>query len=197
METMKAFPQAAWRITRMFLVAFLAYLLQVSVMPYLRIGGVTPNLMFSILAIITICYGKLRGVWIGALYGMIMEVMMPTKMLFSLLLYPVAAAMSAAIFGDKSARTLEYERSIGKAGRNITPYLRTPLCALLNVFIYEVVNITYIYLREGNFTSDTIGRGFLNLFLTTLLTIVLMVPVRYLFGYRKAEKPVDDPVLYV
>lgn len=190
------FLRSVWRQTRIILFVFLCYLLQMSVMPYLRVGSVTPSLLFAAVSIITVCYGKLRGFWVGAMYGIILETMQPTRTLFSLMLYPTASLLGAVIFADKTPRQLEYERSLGKAGRNMTPYLRTPLCALVNVTVYEIVNLTYIYLREGTVFADSIWRGALNLALTTLLTAVVMFPVRYLLGFRRPKKEPTAPKLY-
>lgn len=187
-----AFAKGAWRQVRILLFAMIAYLIQMSIMPHVRILGVTPSLLFAAVAIVTVCYGKLRGFWVGAFYGMLLETLQPTHVMFSLLLYPVASLLAGVMFADKSARQLEYERSLGKAGRNVTPYLRTPMCALVNVTVYEVVNLTYIYLREGSVFADSIWRGVLNLALTTALTALVMLPVRRMLGFRRIKKKPDD-----
>lgn len=179
-----------------FVLVLLAYLLQVSLMPELRIGDVTPNLMFAMVAIYTVSYGKLNAFWIGAFYGIVLETMQPTREMFSLLIYPVAALLGSVIFSDKSSRQLEYERSLGRSGRNVTPFLRMPLCAALNTIVYEVVNVTYIYLREGTIAGNAVGRAVLNVALTTLLTIVIMYPVRRLFGFKPVKPEPDAPKLY-
>ena len=45
----------------LFLTAALGFLLQGSLMPYVRIFGVTPNLLYAVISIVTVAYGKLRA----------------------------------------------------------------------------------------------------------------------------------------
>ena len=51
-------------VRRYLVLAFLTvfgYLFQVCVMPYVKIGGVSPNLLFAVIGIVTVAYGKLRA----------------------------------------------------------------------------------------------------------------------------------------
>ena len=81
-----------WRGGRRFvyfmIVVVLGYLCQVCVMPYLAVNGVTASMLFAVTAIVTVCYGKLRAFWVGAWYGIVMEIMLPSITFFNLLLYP-------------------------------------------------------------------------------------------------------------
>ena len=52
-----------WLQVKFFLVIALGYLLQVCVMPYVSIGGVTPSLIYAVIAILTVGYGRLRALW--------------------------------------------------------------------------------------------------------------------------------------
>ena len=65
------------------------YLCQVCVMPYIKIFGVTPNLLYVIIGIVTVAYGKLRAFWVGLCYGLLMEIMLPSVPYLHLILYPV------------------------------------------------------------------------------------------------------------
>lgn len=188
--------QAAWRQIRILLLVIVAYLLQMNVMPFLQIADVSPNLLLTVIAIVSVGYGRVRAFWVGAVYGLILETMQPTRELFSLLLYPLSALLGAMIFADKSMRTLEYERSLGRAGRNTTPYLRTPLCAMVNALVFEIVNVTYIYLREGSINAGHIGRGVLSVVMTVVITVVLMYPIRRLLGFRTVKPEPEAPKLY-
>lgn len=71
-----------WRGGRRFvyfmIVVVLGYLCQVCVMPYLAMNGVTASMLFAVTAIVTVCYGKLRAFWVGAWYGIVMEIMLPS-----------------------------------------------------------------------------------------------------------------------
>ena len=179
------------RLMRLFIVLMLGYLLQVCVMPRFPIAGVTPNLLFAVIAIVTVGYGRLRALWAGAFYGIIMETMLPTVQLLNLALYPIAALFASAFFADRSETQLEYERSLGRPGRNWNPYLRTPLCCMVGVLIYETVNIAYMYLGGNSPTSDMLGRAFVNIFYSTGLSLALAWPVRRFLGFRKVHE--EDP----
>jgi len=173
---------------KFFFVVLLGYLIQVCLMPYLRIGDITPNLLCAVIAIMTIGYGKLRALWVGSIYGILMETMCPTIRMLNLVLYPLSAGFLSMFFADKTEKRLEYERSIGKAGRNVNAYLRTLGCAAANVLIYEIVNVVYIYLGGASITLAIIGKALANVFWTTALTAVIMLPVRRFLGFKKRKK---------
>lgn len=179
---------ALLRQLRLLTVLLLGYLVQVCIMPSLQVGDVTPNLLFAVVAIITVGYGKLRALWAGAFYGIILESMMPTITLFNLALYPIASLFSSAFFADQSETKLEYERSQGKPGRNRNPYLRTPLCCALCVAIYEIVNIAYMYLSGSPITQAVLGRSVVNVLTSTALSLLLSWPVRRFLGFRPLQE---------
>lgn len=185
------------KLVKLFALLMLTYLLQVCVMPYFAIGGITPSLILVVIAIVTVAYGRIRAFWAGAFFGIVLEVMQPTRAMINLMLYPVCALLGAVIFADKSTQQLEYERSIGKAGRNASPLLRTLLCTLFNVTVYDVVNITYIYLRGASITAVNIGRGLLSVFLTVLLCLILMIPLRRFLGLRVVREEIKEPKPYL
>lgn len=183
-----------WRAGRRFfcflLVVALGYLCQVCVMPYLSVGGVTPSLLFAVTAVVTVCYGKLRAFWVGGIYGILMEIMLPSITFLNLLLYPIAAIFSSLPFADKSDKRLEYERSLNKKAQNLNPYLRTVLCAGLNTLIYEVINLVYVNLGGTALAAGHINRALTNLFFTMLLTAVIMYPLRRILGFGRRKKAV-------
>ena len=180
--------QILLRQVKLFLVILVGYLAQVSIMPYLQFGGVTPSLLLAVTAIVTVGYGMLRGLWAGMFYGIVMEIMLPTVPMLNLLFYPVSALLCSVFFADKSEARLQYERSTGRKGRNISPLLRTVLCAAMNVTIYEIVNLVFMYLSGADLTAALFQRGLTDVLATTGLTAVIMVPVRKLLGFRKKEE---------
>ncbi len=180
--------QILLRQVKLFLVILVGYLAQVSIMPYLQFGGVTPSLLLAVTAIVTVGYGMLRGLWAGMFYGIVMEIMLPTVPMLNLLFYPVSALLCSVFFADKSEARLQYERSTGRKGRNISPLLRTVLCAAMNVTIYEIVNLVFMSLSGADLTAALIQRGLTDVLATTGLTAVIMVPVRKLLGFRKKEE---------
>ena len=61
---------------------------------------------------------------------------------------------------------------------------------MLNTLIFEVVNVTYIYLGGSPVTAGHIFRAFLNVVLTGMLAMVLMFPLRRLIFGRRIDAPV-------
>lgn len=188
MRVLASLWHAFLRQLRLFIVLMLGYLFQVCVLPSVSIAGVTPSLIIAIIAIVTVGYGRLRALWVGAFYGILLETMLPTINLLNLGLYPISALFCSAFFADRSETQLEYERSLGRPGRNWNPYLRTPLCCMVNVLVYEVVNIAYMYLGGNLVTGDMLGRAFVNMATTTALCMLLAWPVRRFLGFRKIRE---------
>ncbi len=174
---------------KFFGMVLLTYLFHVCVIPDIRILNVTPNLILAVLGVVCVCFEQIKTAWYGLIMGILLEVMQPSTPLMSLLLYPIIASLCMLIFADKSMRQLEYERGLGKPGRNRSPWLRTPLCAAFASFIYEVVNITYVYLRGADLEFAHILRGLSEILLTTGLAVLLMLPLRRFFGIRMAPDP--------
>lgn len=175
------------RQLKLILMVLLGYLVQVSIMPYLQVNGVTPSMLMAMIAIVTVGYSLFHGLWTGMVYGIVMETMLPTVPMLNLLFYPIVSLLCGAIFSDKSESRLQYERSAGRRGRNVSPLLRTVLCAMLGVAIYEVVNLVYMYLSGAVITAPLIRRGLTDVLASTALTALIMVPVRKLLGFRRKE----------
>ena len=188
MRLLSSLWQACKGQVKFFPVVLLGYLLQACVMPYLKVGGVTPSLLLAVVAIVTVGYGRLRALWVGAIYGILTETMMPTLTLLNLALYPVSAAFMSMFFADKSEKRLEYERSLGKAGRNVNPYLRTLGCAAMNVLLYEIVNVFYMYLSGAELSMTMLYDSLADVLGTTALTAVIMLPVRRFLGFRRLRR---------
>ena len=169
----------------LFLMTVLGYLCEVCVMPYVRILDVTPNLLYIVIGIVTVAYGKLRAFWVGMVYGLLMEIMLPSVPYLNLVLYPVTTLFCSFAFADKPLKTLEYERAFNQKKKELAPWVRTVLCTGLNTLIFEVVNVTYIYLGGSALTFSHYFRAALNVVLTSLFCFVLLVPLRRLiFGPR-------------
>lgn len=163
------------------------YLCQVCVMPYIKIFGVTPNLLYVIIGIVTVAYGKLRAFWVGLCYGLLMEIMLPSVPYLHLILYPVTTLFCSFAFADKPLKTIEYERAVNKKSKELPPWLRTVLCTALNILVFEIVNVTYIYLGGSPLTFGHFSKAFLNVVLTSLLCLVLLFPIRRLILGPKSD----------
>ena len=90
----------------------LGYLFHVSVMPYLSILGVTPNLLYAVIGIITVAYGRLQALWAGLIYGLLLEIMLPSVRFVSLAVYPISSLFVSFVFADKSLRQLQMDRAL-------------------------------------------------------------------------------------
>ncbi len=180
--------QTLIRQAKLILVILVGYLAHVSIMPYINVSGTSPSLLIATTAIVTVGYGILHGLWAGMFYGIVMETLLPTVPMLNLLFYPISALLCAVFFADRSEAQLQYARSIGKRGRNISPLLRTVLCAMVNVIIYECVNLVYMYLSGAVLSAALIQRAMTDVLSTTVLTAVIMIPVRKLLGFRKKEE---------
>lgn len=180
--------QTLIRQVKLILVILVGYLAHVSIMPYINVSGTSPSLLIATTAIVTVGYGILHGLWAGMFYGIVMETLLPTVPMLNLLFYPISALLCAVFFADRSEAQLQYARSIGKRGRNISPLLRTVLCAMVNVIIYEIVNLVYMYLSGAVLSAALIQRAMTDVLSTTVLTAVIMIPVRKLLGFRKKEE---------
>ena len=176
-----------FRQVKLFAFILCGYLMQVCVMPYFKIGPITPNMMVATIAIVTVGYGRLRALWTGLIYSLLLITFLSSMPMIDLLLYPISALLFSVFCADKTASRLQYERSIGKAGRNISPLLRTVVCAFLNAVAVEFVNLVYTYLLGATFTATAFSRALTCVLCTTALTALIMLPARRLLGFRKPE----------
>ena len=171
------------RYLMLLLMIVFGYLSQVCIMPYIRIFGVVPNLLYVIIGVVTVAYGKLRAFWVGTIFGLLMEIMLPSVPFLNLGLYTVSTLFCSFAFADKPLKTLEYERATNHTRKELAPWLRTMLCTTLNIFIFETVHITYIYLDGSPILFSHLVRGFIGVFLTAMLCLLLEYPLRRLiFG---------------
>ena len=178
----------------LFLLTFLGYFAEVCIMPYVKIFGVTPNILYVVIGIVTVAYGKLRAFWVGLVYGILMQIMLPSVTMLNLALYPLTTLFCSFAFADKPLKTLEYERAVNHRRKELPPWLRTVLCTMLNTFVYETVQITYIYLGGSPLTVNHFLRGLTDVFFTGVLCFLLQYPVRRLIiGRRDRPQPVMRP----
>ena len=169
------------------LIIIFGYLFQVCVIPYIRPFGISPNLLYVVIGIITVAYGKLRAFWAGLIYGLLMEIMLSSVPFLNLVIYPVTTLFCSFAFADKPLKAIEYERATNKKTKELPAWLRTVLCTALNSLIFEIVNVTYIYLGGTRLTFYHFIRAFAGVILTSLLCFILLFPLRRLILGRKTE----------
>jgi len=167
------------------LIALGGYLCQVCVMPYVVILDVTPNLLMALIGIVTVAYGKLRAFWLGMFYGLLMEIMCPSVPMLNLAIYSLSTLFCSFGFADKPLKTIEYERATNRQRKELPPWLRSLLCAMLNTAVVETIRVTYIYLGGTPLTPAHFLRAALDVVWTGGLTLILTVPLRRaIFGAR-------------
>ena len=177
------------KYTLLFLLTFFGYMGEVCIMPYIKILGITPNLLYVVVGIVTVAYGKLRAFWVGLTYGILMQIMLPSVPYMNLALYSLSTLFCSFAFADKPLKTLEYERVLNTRRKELKPWIRTVFCTMLNTLVYEVVQITYIYLSGSPLVVSHFIRGAADVFLTGLLCFGLQFPVRRLiFGPRRDQQ---------
>ena len=176
----------------------LGYLFEVCVMPYVKIGGVSPNLLYAVIGIVTVAYGKLRAFWVGMIYGLLMQIMLPSVSYLNLALSSLSTLFCSFAFADKPLKTIEYERATNRSRKELPAWLRTLLCAVVNTLIYETINVTYLYIDGAELTGAHIFRAFLDVALTGGLTLILLFPIRRLIFGRRLNAPVmrASPVIF-
>lgn len=178
------------RVIKTVLMVFFFYLVQVCAMHYLAIGGITANILVSAISVIIVAYGRYFAFGAGAIASILMEIMTASVSYLYLVLYVVSAMACSIPFADKSERRLEMERTTKNAAeaKNMPPLVRTILCTVLFMLIFEVVHCAYSYLQGYDITARTIGRALFSVSYTTAVTAVIMLPCRKFLGVKKSRK---------
>ena len=170
------------------IITLLAYLLQATTAQYLSLWDVAPNIALAFTAVVTIAFGRKYTFVMALIVGYLLEIMLPALDYINLILYPVCAMLGALAFSDKSERKLEEERSMGKRGGNMPAHLRTILCALLSIIVFEAVNLLYTYLSGIVIDSDQLQRSIISILYTTAMAALLQFPLRWWLGVYKLKK---------
>lgn len=185
----------------LFLTTALGFLLQGSLMPYVRIFGVTPNLLYAVISIVTVAYGKLRAFWVGLVYGFLTEISLLSirdAPFLNLAVYPLTTLFVSFAFADKPLQRIEMDRAMNRKTKELPAWLRTLLCAAVNISVYEVINLIYVFLKGYDLTSGHIFRALTDVAATTALTALIMFPVRRAIFGKKVIVPVlkNDPIVF-
>lgn len=171
------------------LLTLLAYLLQATAANYMAIWSIAPNIALAMTAVVSVALGRKYTFLMALTIGYLLEIMLPALDYINLILYPVCALLGALAFSDKSERKLEEERSLDKRRRgNMPAHLRTVLCALVSIVVFESVNIMYIYLNGILIDGDQLQRAFISIVYTTALAGVLQFPIRWWLGIYKLKR---------
>jgi len=173
---------------KFFILTLLAYLLQATVAQRIAIGTIAPNLAIALVAIVAIALGRKYTFVMSLTIGYLLEIMLPALSYISMILYPVCCILGALAFADKSERKLEEERTNGKGAKQLHPHVRTLLCALLSIFLFEFVHLFYTYLTGVAVSDLPFGRSIFGIVYTTALAGILQFPVRWWLGVYKLKQ---------
>ncbi len=162
----------------------LFYLIQVCIMPLLPMFNITGNILLAFIAVVAITYSPFFAYIAGGIAGILLEIMLSPFDFLNLVIYPVLALLGAYAFADKTEHRLERDRSLGKKGENTSPYIRIPACAAMMALIKEIVSRMYVYLSGESIVFLHFTRALAAVFYTTLLALIIMLPVRFILGIR-------------
>lgn len=171
------------------LLTLAAYLMDVCLMPYLTVSGISGSMSFAVISILTVSYGKKAAFVSGAIIGLLMECMLSSVPVVYLLMYPVIASLCAQFFADMSDRQRERRRTVEhKRDYDLPPFIRIVACAAMSAVLMHTVNLVYGYLSGHGITVGHIMRALASVLYTIALAVVLMLPVRYFLGIYGTRK---------
>lgn len=174
---------------KVLLLTALAYLLQATVPIHIQLFDVAPNLAIAIISVCTVALGRKYAFYMSVTVGYLLEIMMGALSYMNMILYPVCCMLSALAFADKSERRLQLETgSDGKRRGNLPAHLRTALCALLSMAVFEFVNLFYIYLNGVSVDMGHIARALVSVLYTAAIASVIQFPIRWWLGTYRLKK---------
>ena len=187
----------------------LFYLVQSTVVPHMKLWGIVPNLYMICAAILTVSYGKKYAFACGAVFGILLEVMLPSLPILNLVIYPALTLLCAQIFSDMSEIKRELLRikiaqrqaesrivAVGgveqkrryhldfrrKTADDMEPHLRIFLNALMLTLLYDLVMLAYFALEGVSIGFNHVLRMLQSLFYTALWC-ASMFPARLFLGF--------------
>lgn len=173
------------KIIKTLILTIFTYLLQATVFPLLPINNISGNIIIAMQAIIIVAMGRQHGFASSLIFGILMEVMVPSLPYLHLLIYPFLGVLGSIFFADKTDRRLEMERVTKKKYRgNINPLIRTFLCTLFLTLIFEMINIFYELLRGVSLYGNQITRAFGAVIYNVVITSIIIIPARRFYGLR-------------
>lgn len=206
-----SFALAGIKLAKVGFLVLLSYLIQVAVMPHLKIAGVVPNVMMVCVAVLTVSLGKKYAFASGAVFGILLDSLATNLETLNLVIYPALALLCAQIFADMSDIKRELlririaQRQAERGAANITrhyqrrhfkltlrrmtaddmePHLRILLNSLMLTALFEVVLMIYFALGGVSIGLPHLRRLMITL-IYTALTCVLMFPARLFLGMYK------------
>lgn len=206
-----SFALAGIKLAKVGFLVLLSYLIQVAVMPHLKIAGIVPNVMMVCVAVLTVSLGKKYAFASGAVFGILLDSLATNLETLNLVIYPALALLCAQVFADMSDIKRELlririaQRQAERGAANITrhyqrrrfkltlrrmtaddmdPHLRILLNSLMLTALFELVLMIYFALSGVSIGLPHLRRLMITL-VYTALTCVLMFPARLFLGMYK------------
>ena len=203
------FRYALVKFVKITFLVMLFYLVQSTVVPHMKLWGIVPNLYMICAAILTVSYGKKYAFACGAVFGILLEVMLPSLPILNLVIYPALTLLCAQIFSDMSEIKRELLRikiaqrqaesrivAVGgveqkrryhldfrrKTADDMEPHLRIFLNALMLTLLYDLVMLAYFALEGVSIGFNHVLRMLQSLFYTALWC-ASMFPARLFLGF--------------
>lgn len=159
-----------WKYITPIIIFFFVYLLQITVVPLIRLAGIIPDFILIILVYYSITRGQLYGTILGAVYGLLVDLISGNLLGLSMLSKTVAG-FSAGYFASET-----------KKETNINTY-NFSLIVLLCSFIDTVI---FSFFSSFDLQTNILSILFEQALLPSLYTAVLSILfIFYPFRKRK------------
>ncbi len=175
--------------------AFLAYLIQATVMNYLPVGGVSGSILFAYLAVILVSCGKKSVFIASSIIGILMESMLSMVDSLYIICYPLLTMLWAQVFCDMTDRQRERREMLhpNRRQEDLPVFVRIPLSAVCMCLSMQVVNLGYVYLIGNSITAIHISRALIQTLYTAALSLIIALPVRMALGmYKKRASETQE-----
>ena len=117
-----------WKYITPIIIFFFVYLLQITIVPLIRLAGIIPDLILIILVYYSITRGQLYGTILGAVYGLLVDLISGNLLGLSMLSKTVAGFSAGYFTGETKKET------------NINTYnfsLIVLLCSFIDTIIFS------------------------------------------------------------
>ena len=118
-----------WKYITPIIIFFLVYLLQITVVPFIRLAGIIPDLILIILVYYSISRGQLYGTILGAVYGLLMDLISGNLLGLSMISKTIAGFSAGYFTGETKKDT------------NVSTYnfsLIVLLCSFIDTIIFSL-----------------------------------------------------------
>lgn len=177
--------KTAFRVITTMLFLLLAYLIQACLIPYLKIGGVQPNIIFGYIAVITVLYGSWYSVATGVFAGLLVETLLSALPVVNAVAYPALAFAAAQFLAYKPERAMKPAKSARaeKLQKLYTPFLRVLIGAAFMTLLYEIIFIVFYFLSGIPITFTHVFKALGAVLYTVACTVIIYFILWRILGF--------------